>query len=177
VFDGDFFTRWGRLRWMGSPNLQFETRSGNTAKPDRTWTAWKKLESVGWTGADGEGQIASFASRYVQYKVALPDKGSTLKEVTLFYLPQNQRPRVTDVYLAEPAGLDHRRGGPGAFVDAEAALARGQPRQRHPGLSPGLPAGERGRLAPAGRPRSLTKPEFDWNTDSVPDGLYLIGCG
>jgi hypothetical protein len=174
VFDGDFFTRWGRLRWMGSPNLQFETRSGNTAKPDRTWTAWKKLESVGWTGADGEGQIASFASRYVQYKVALPDKGSTLKEVTLFYLPQNQRPRVTDVYLAEPPAAT---SGAAARVhsstlklrwrvdnsDGDALVYRLGYRQDSEAVWRQL-----------GGPDPLTKAEFDWNTDSVPDGLYLI---
>jgi hypothetical protein len=174
VFDGDFFTRWGRLRWMGSPSLQFETRSGNTAKPDRSWTAWKKLESVGWTGADGEGQIASFASRYVQYKVALPDKGSTLKEVTLFYLPQNQRPRVTDVYLAEPAAST---SGAAARVhsstlklrwrvdnsDGDALVYRLGYRQESEAVWRQL-----------GGPDPLTKPEFDWNTDSVPDGLYLI---
>ncbi len=174
VFDGDFFTRWGRLRWMGSPNLQFETRSGNTAKPDRTWTAWKKLESVGWTGADGEGQIASFASRYVQYKVALPDKGSTLKEATLFYLPQNQRPRVTDVYLAEPPAAT---SGAAARVhsstlklrwrvdnpDGDALVYRLGYRQESEAVWRQL-----------GGPDALTKAEFDWNTDSVPDGLYLI---
>jgi hypothetical protein len=174
VFDGDFFTRWGRLRWMGSPNLQFETRSGNTAKPDRSWTPWKKLESVGWTGADGEGQIASFASRYVQYKVALPDKGSTLKEVTLFYLPQNQRPRVTDVYLAEPTATT---GAAATRVhsstlklrwrvdnsDGDTLVYRLGYRQESEAVWRQL-----------GGPDPLSKPEFDWNTDSVPDGLYLI---
>ena len=30
------------------------------------------------------------------------EEESTLKETSLFYLPQNQRPRVTDVSLAEP---------------------------------------------------------------------------
>ena len=27
---------------------------------------------------------------------------------------------------------------------------------------------------PLGGPDPLTKAEFDWNTDSVPDGLYLV---
>jgi hypothetical protein len=174
VFDGDFFTRWGRLRWMGSPNLQFETRSGNTAKPDRSWTGWKKLEAVGWTGADGEGQIASGGSRYVQYKVALPDKNSALKEVSLFYLPQNQRPRVTDVYLAEPPASTS-----GATARVHSSTLKLRWRVDNPdGDSLVYRLGYRQESEAVwrqlGGPDPLTKAEYDWNTDSVPDGLYLI---
>jgi hypothetical protein len=71
VFDGEFFTAWGRLRWTGSQALVFETRSGNTAKPDKSWTAWKKLEGATSEGGEGEGKVASPSSRYLQYKVAI----------------------------------------------------------------------------------------------------------
>ena len=106
--------------------------------------------------------------------MALPDKGSTLKEVTLFYLPQNQRPRVTDVYLAEPPAST---SGAAARVhsstlklrwrvdnpDGDALVYRLGYRQESEAV-----------WRPLGGPDPLTKAEFDWNTDSVPDGLYLI---
>ena len=56
VFDGEFFTSWGRVRWTGSSALLFESRSGNTAKPDKSWTTWKKLEGVGHRGRRRRGQ-------------------------------------------------------------------------------------------------------------------------
>ena len=106
--------------------------------------------------------------------MALPDKGSTLKEATLFYLPQNQRPRVTDVYLAEPPAAT---SGAAARVhsstlklrwrvdnpDGDALVYRLGYRQESEAVWRQL-----------GGPDALTKAEFDWNTDSVPDGLYLI---
>ena len=178
VFDGDFFTRWGRLRWIGSKNLQFETRSGNTAKPDRSWTGWKKLEGVAWLGDEGEGRITSPPSRYVQYRAGLPDPDSTLKEVSLFYLPQNQRPRVTDMFLAEPAS-----GAPGGGAVSPARAHSPTLKLRWKVENPDsdsllyrLNYRQEGEAVwrPLGGPDPLSKAEYDWNTDSVPDGLYLV---
>jgi hypothetical protein len=179
VFDGEFFTSWGRLRWTGSPTLVFETRSGNTAKPDKSWTGWKKLEGSGFDGGEGEGKVASPASRYLQYKVTYPAKATTLGEVSVFYLPQNQRPRVTDVYLADaapaagttpPAPSATRAHSPTLKLrwkvenpDNDGLLFRLYYRQERESV-----------WRPLGGADPLTKAEFDWNTDSVPDGKYLV---
>jgi hypothetical protein len=179
VFDGEFFTSWGRLRWTGSPGLSFETRSGNTAKPDKTWTAWKKLEGPNGEGGEGEGKIASPASRYLQYRVSFAAKATSLSEVSVFYLPQNQRPRVTDVFLADvPAPTASATAAPATTrshsptlklrwkvenADNDSLLYRLYYRQERETV-----------WRPLGGTDPLTKAELDWNTDSVPDGKYLV---
>jgi hypothetical protein len=178
VFDGEFPSQWGRLRHTGTQSLVFETRSGNTAKPDRTWTAWRRLTDVTFAGGEGEGRIASPRSRYVQYRMSLPARDSRLHEVTLSYLPQNQRPVITDVYLADAPSP---ATAPGATIgtrshssvlklrwrvdnrDSDTLLYRLSYRQERESV-----------WRPLGGPDPLTKAEYDWNTDSVPDGQYLV---
>src|SRR5262249_50461722 len=44
VHDSTTASRWGSLSWRvdtpAGSSIQFRTRSGNSAKPDRTWTEW-----------------------------------------------------------------------------------------------------------------------------------------
>src|SRR5580700_6655669 len=40
VHDCRFLTTWGNLSWMGSGAIAVTTRTGNTALPDSTWSAW-----------------------------------------------------------------------------------------------------------------------------------------
>jgi hypothetical protein len=185
VFDGDGFSTWGRLRWTGSPNLAFETRSGNTAKPDKTWTAWKKLDNLAQAGGEAEGRVASPGARYLQYRATFPGRGTSLKEVTLFYLPQNQRPRVTDVTLADAGGGGSQRAeAGGAAAGAAAARAHSTVLKLRWKVDNADGDDVIYRLAyrqesepvwrPLGGPEPLAKPEFDWNTDSVPDGRYVV---
>ena len=44
VLDAEFRSRWGLFRWHGSHDVTIESRSGNTAKPDATWTGFAALE-------------------------------------------------------------------------------------------------------------------------------------
>ena len=172
VFDSEFFAVWGRVRWTGSPNLSFETRSGNTGKPDATWSAWKKLESAAFEAGEGEGRVASAGARYLQYRVHLPESGSSLKEISLYYLPQNQRARVTEVTLADPgttAGAA-RSHSPVLKLrwkvenpDADELSFRLAYRQDSESV-----------WRPLGGAEPLAKPEYDWSTDSVPDGHYVV---
>jgi hypothetical protein len=179
VFDGEFFTNWGRLRWTGSPNLAFETRSGNTAKPDKTWTSWKKLESAAVEGGEGEGKVGSPSSRYLQYRVSFPAKATSLTEVSVFYLPQNQRPRVTDVSLAEPASGTGAATGAAGSARSHSATLKLRWKVENPDNDSLLYRlyyrQERESVwRPLGGADPLNKPEYDWNTDSVPDGKYLV---
>ena len=69
VLDADFQARWGLLRWHGAHELGVETRSGNTAKPDATWSSFAGLDHPRATGDGGVGLVGSPAARYVQYSV------------------------------------------------------------------------------------------------------------
>ena len=73
----------------------FRTRSGNSAKPDRTWSEW----SAPLTNPAGS-PIASPNARYIQWKAELTGaNGATpiLNSVTLAYLPQNSPPVVKSI--------------------------------------------------------------------------------
>jgi hypothetical protein len=169
--------------------VTFETRSGNTAKPDAGWSAWKSLqikpaESSGRETAGGAGSVASPSARYVQYQATLSSRKGRLRGVTTYYLPQNQRARITELTLADG-------GTPAASLPSTPAAATPRPAK-----SPLLKLrwkvenadGDdliyrlhfRQQSETVWRPLAgvigepLTKAEYDWNTEGIPDGLYIV---
>ena len=99
VRDAGAVARWGSLSWRAERPVEsalvFRTRSGNTAKPDRTWSDW----SEPLRNPSGS-RIASPNARYVQWKAELSGRaGATpvIGSVTLSYLPQNSPPVVRSI--------------------------------------------------------------------------------
>jgi hypothetical protein len=99
VHDSGTASRWGSLSWRADApagsSVRFRTRSGNSAKPDRTWSDWSEPL------ADASGsRIASPNARYIQWKAELAGGGPgtpVLDSVTLAYLPQNSPPVVKSI--------------------------------------------------------------------------------
>jgi hypothetical protein len=96
VKDTKFTSRWGVLAWRGdtpaSASMEFYTRSGNSERPDQTWSDW-----AGPYRAASGSAIQSPPARYLQWKVAFrggPEEGPTLNEVTASYLNQNLPPQI-----------------------------------------------------------------------------------
>ncbi len=86
--------------------VQVSTRSGNTATPDETWSAWSKP----YTTAEGE-QIASPNARYLQWRATLTTDNApspVLTSVTAAYLPRNLRPEVTSITIHPPGTVFQR---------------------------------------------------------------------
>jgi PQQ-like domain len=105
VKDTDSVSGWGRLRWEGrrppGSEILVQTRSGNTASPDSTWTDW----SLPYSQPQGQA-ITSETARFLQVKATLSGKnGATpeLDSVTTAYLQRNLRPQVQSVTV-HPAG-------------------------------------------------------------------------
>jgi hypothetical protein len=202
VLDAEFPSRWGVLRWQGH-GVTFEARSGNTAKPDIGWSPWKALGAkTNDPGAPreaggGASAIASPPARYVQYRATLGATGGAagkarLRSVAVYYLPQNQRARITELALGDAAGATSSLGSIGTGAGAGAASSLGA----RPPHSPVLklrwkvenPDGDdliyrlyfRNQSEPVWRSMAgvvgdpLTKPEYDWNTEGIPDGLYIV---
>src|SRR6185312_11966623 len=97
VLDADVRARWGQIRWAGSHDLTVETRSGNTARPDVTWSSFGGLDHGHATSDGGAGGVASPSARYVQYRVTFGAADAKLGQVSLAYLPQNLRARVLEI--------------------------------------------------------------------------------
>ena len=109
VKDAGTVANWGVIRWRASSRagqIEFFTRSGNTATPDETWSAWSKA----YSNADGE-QITSPNARYLQWRVVMSGDGTqspVLTSVTAAYLPRNLRPEVASITV-HPAGTVFQR--------------------------------------------------------------------
>jgi hypothetical protein len=96
VHDVGTVARWGRLSWRGDaldPNgLVLRVRTGNSARPDKTWSDW----SEPLTNSKGSS-IPSPNARYVQWRAEFkhtPAQGPALDNVSLAYLPQNTAPVI-----------------------------------------------------------------------------------
>ncbi|MDX6610847.1 MAG: hypothetical protein QOD75_33 [Blastocatellia bacterium] len=112
VRDARLVATWGRIWWRGSGLLELQTRSGNSERPDATWSDWSAV----YPDATGS-QIASPKARFIQWRAALRG-GSTqprLDDVSLAYLPRNVAPEVLAITTLPPGvGLQ-----PGIQVPAD----------------------------------------------------------
>jgi len=99
VHDAGTAARWGSISWRGEAPagaaIQLRTRSGNSAKPDRTWSEW----SAPLTNAAGS-RVPSPNARYIQWKAELT--GATgaapgITSVSVAYLPQNSPPIIRSI--------------------------------------------------------------------------------
>lgn len=97
--DAKMTSSWGKIRWrvVGAGPKIF-SRSGNTAKPDSTWSDW----SGPYTENSGS-QILSPPARYLQWKAEFAGSGSAfspgdaLEAVEVSYLQKNMAPAVTKI--------------------------------------------------------------------------------
>ncbi|HEY4187085.1 MAG TPA: hypothetical protein VGP07_18560 [Polyangia bacterium] len=190
VLDAEFQARWGTLRWQGA-GVAFETRSGNTAKPDAGWNAWKPLAVKSSAkqpdrerGGDA-GAIESPGARYLQYRATLGATTARLRGVTTYYLPQNQRARITELTLADappPATgtAAATTAAPPAHGPHSAVLKLRWKVDNADGDDLIYRLHFRAQSETIWRPLAgvigdpLTKAEYDWNTEGVPDGLYVV---
>jgi len=98
VHDAGNAARWGRIEWRaekGSGSLAFRTRSGNSERPDKTWSDWSPANSDSTSA-----QVPSPNARYLQWQVELRGGGAVppvLDSVTVTYQPRNGRPTVRSV--------------------------------------------------------------------------------
>ncbi len=201
VKDTKSLSTWGLLRWVGSA-VTLSTRSGNTEKPDDSWSEW----SGPLVRAEGEA-IASPPARFLQWRATFSRAGSQaarLTSVTAAYLPRNTRPVVSSLTVHPPGVVFQRpfssEDGAIAGLDEVTAEARRPPGDTPPSPSPGRRMFQKGlqtfawkaedgdgdRLVYSVQYRregesawrdlrtGLTDPMFVWDTTSVADGRYLI---
>lgn len=107
VRDTKSASTWGAIRWEAAGPVVLSTRSGNTEKPDDSWSEW----SASYSKKDGE-IIQSPPARFLQWKAVLtPASGSPapqLTSVTVAYLTRNGRPSVTSVTVHPPGVVFQR---------------------------------------------------------------------
>jgi hypothetical protein len=93
VHDSGSVARWGRISWRStSAKVQLATRSGNSARPDKTWSDW----SEPLTDAR-DSLIRSPNARYIQWRASLEGPGAAVENVSIAYLPQNNPPVIRSI--------------------------------------------------------------------------------
>jgi hypothetical protein len=111
VHDAGTVARWGQLSWRADKpsdaRLVFRTRSGNSARPDKTWSDWSAPVADPRAAA-----ITSPNARFLQWRAEFASNSGVtpvLTSVGAAYLPQNTPPvvkavTVTTQLAAPPAG-------------------------------------------------------------------------
>lgn len=129
VLDAKNAATWGNIRWRSTGDVVLQTRSGNTEKPDETWSDWSR----NYTDQKG-AQVSSPKAKFLQWRAILKGaaNSASLSEVNVAYLAANIAPEVLAIQvLPTNVGL---LANPPAQVD---------PNIENSGLDPtvfGLPA-------------------------------------
>jgi hypothetical protein len=204
VRDSKSVATWGLVRWEGAGQVALYTRSGNTEKPDDSWSDW----AGPYSRREGES-IKSPPARFLQWRAVLT-RGTTtpsplLTSVTVAYLPRNTRPVVTSITVHPPGVVFQRpfssEDGAIAGLDDAVADARRPPGDAGPNPPPpgrrmfqkGLQTfvwkaedADTDRLAYSLQFRregeqawrdlrsGLSDAIFVWDTSTVSDGRYII---
>jgi hypothetical protein len=110
VKDTETVSAWGRIRWEaalpGGTEIQVQTRSGNTATPDTTWSEW----SASYARSEGD-PVTSERARFLQVRAVLLGKGAAgpvLDSITTAYLQRNLRPLVQSITMHPPGEVFQR---------------------------------------------------------------------
>ena len=133
VHDAKTISRWGRLSWNGAgldaAPVEFQTRSGNSARPDDSWSDWSEKitaedgkAAAGFTG----GAISSPPARYIQWRATLRNADGRLprlRTVRLAYLPQNSAPVIRSVTVTGSTSSSSSESGTASTAGADASAA------------------------------------------------------
>ena len=113
VHDTSYISSWGCISWEGSTSSQTEislsTRSGNSKKPDITWSDWSEEYK-----RSGE-KTKSPPARFIQYRATLTTNNSItapiLDNASIAYLPQNQPPLIRSIKISSPGNSSKEKTG------------------------------------------------------------------
>lgn len=103
VLDADRLAKWGRIDWTGEVTgggVALQVRTGNTQKPDTTWTEWS-----GEMRGDSS-PLAVSRARFLQWRAVLEGGGSKtpiVRRVRVSSLQSNVPPLITTVEVV-PSG-------------------------------------------------------------------------
>ena len=177
--DAKTVASWGRIMWRYSsstPGVEIATRSGNTEKPDSTWSDW----SGAYANPSGQ-QITSPKAHYLQWRATFKRGAAAasdfLERMQIAYLQQNLRPQVVSINVL-PFGVTLQRqpylqsGTLSLSASSGDAGALNSPR-------------ERGKDRQSIPPRQMLEPgaqSFTWkatddNEDTLEYSLYFKGEG
>ncbi len=159
-------SRFGAFRWDGEAppgtKVEFAFRSGESATPDTTWSAWSN-----WTAGSHALDVQAPDARYLQWKTRMTgssDASPRVRRTEAAYRNRNAKPVVDTMAALDPAEVLARSGSGGSNVYEASA-------QDEKGIFTGL---EESRSE--GSPRKLYRKGYrtlQWKATD-PDGDTLV---
>ncbi len=177
TLDAGLRATWGRLSWRSEGAVELSTRSGNTQTPDATWSEWS-------AGINAAAPVKSPSARYVQIRARWNrDAAAVLREVTLAFVTDNARAVLTSVDAAQKTLARTLRTGivaSGGDVTKPSGTVKitwkvDNPDQDELRYRVSYRLDNQSTWRNALKPgEKLTRTEYDWDTTTLPEGLYRI---
>ncbi|MCA9714363.1 MAG: hypothetical protein H6713_06965 [Myxococcales bacterium] len=174
VFDAEQPARYGALHVRGRGPFIVRARSGPSDEPDGRWSEWRVVKVT--RDADTlHGRLNVPVRRYLQLEFALEDPVAELREFSQFYAPENLPPLVKSINVEPPSFDAEDDDEPSQKVtikwkadalDDDELVYRVQVRPE---------GADEKQWLELGQDELVTKKEFKWEIDSVPDGTYVVG--
>ncbi|MBI4701661.1 MAG: hypothetical protein HY744_10975 [Deltaproteobacteria bacterium] len=176
VLDAGIRAHFGLLEWRADGQLELQTRSGNTEKPDPTWSAWSQALRA-------NGKVASPAARYVQIRARWAvEPAAVLHELRLSFVTDNARALVTSIQTGEES---EDKGGSsvpasGGSLEEPSAKLKIKWKVENPDSDElryrlfYRALGEASWLSVLDPNEVLKKTEYTWDTTGLPEGEYRI---
>jgi len=181
-FDASTSSSWGAISWNSDTpkrtSIELQTRSGNTEKPDKTWSEW----SEGYDKSRSS-KITSPKSRFIQWRAVLSTKDPSvtpvLRDVSLAYLQKNLKPMIVSVSVNSAAAK--KKEGTEVFARGERQELRGHLTVSWEVIDPNNDSleysvkfkgvGQRNWLK---MEEDLRQNSFTFDSQSLPDGKYKM---
>jgi len=195
VFDASFPAKWGKFTQRGEGKTRIETRSGNTEEPDEGWSEWMALP-------EKNEIVASPPARYLQVRASWAGSSQAVLQVfSVAYAVANQAHYLEQVEVgAAPERPSEKSLLPRPMMDQDKGKEPSPPQSDRP--SPRPPAESTTKIQirwkvdnpdgdqliyklsyqpegykkwiPIQTDKDITRPRFEWDTASIPDGYYRI---
>ncbi len=184
VRDAGTVARWGKLSCKAQvppgASIEFFTRSGNSSRPDQTWSEW----SPPLRNREGS-PVESPNARYIQWRAELHSaQGRTpvVESVALAYLPQNSLPvikSITVVPTQAPAGKSQApaAASPSASSTADFSITVTDTGAASVTTNPGTPTATLSRTAGQSQVTSISWQAEDADGDKLVAQVYFRGEG
>jgi len=178
VMDAGLPAEFGMLSWRSTGSLEVETRSGNTQEPDSSWSAWSKPLTAPAKAGSPKGRYVQVRTRFAK------DPAATFGELRVHFVTDNVRAVITSL---SAEGRAQRSGKlQQGLLSSGGKVTKSTPnvaikwdienpdkddlRYR---ISYRLDGQKEWRDAL--KPNDVfTRSDFDWDTTSLPEGLYRV---
>jgi len=103
VLDAGLRAQFGRLTWRATGPVEISTRTGNTEKPDTSWSPWSAALAA-------PGKVTSPSARYLQIRSRFSrDPSAVVREITAHFVTDNARAVITSVSADESSDSDTKK--------------------------------------------------------------------